>query len=179
MLMILPKSLIGGSDGKISDSISGSAGREEALDHPVVRRVTGQHFSKVLALGAVPVVHDLRKNRGPGRDLIPACDMRCMEGSTTVLAAPGVHIGVQSTRNTRSTRSTRREKRRPDGKVPGLQRFFVAWEADALPTELFPLNNLRPVATPGVQIGVHLRMASRSTTMIRGTSARKQPTRLN
>ncbi len=35
------------------------------------------------------------------------------------------------------------EKRRPDRKMPGLRGFFVAWEADALPTELFPLNDLR------------------------------------
>jgi hypothetical protein len=27
--------------------------------------------------------------------------------------------------------------------MPGLRGFFVAWEADALPTELFPLNDLR------------------------------------
>ena len=37
------------------------------------------------------------------------------------------------------------KKRRPDIRVPGLQRFFVAWEADALPTELFPLKDLRLV----------------------------------
>ncbi len=48
---------------------------------------------------------------------------------------PSVHIGVQSTR---STRSTRREKKKADGETPDLQGFFVAWEADALPTELFP-----------------------------------------
>ena len=34
------------------------------------------------------------------------------------------------------------KKRRPDGETPSLQGFFVAWEADALPTELFPLNDL-------------------------------------
>jgi hypothetical protein len=27
--------------------------------------------------------------------------------------------------------------------MPSLQGFFVAWEADALPTELLPLNDLR------------------------------------
>ncbi len=47
------------------------------------------------------------------------------------------------------------KKRRPDGKVPGLQRVFVAWEADALPTELFPLCLLRfemiPDACGGAQ----------------------------
>ena len=26
--------------------------------------------------------------------------------------------------------------------MPDLQRFFVAWEADALPTELFPLCSI-------------------------------------
>jgi hypothetical protein len=35
------------------------------------------------------------------------------------------------------------KKRRPDREMPSLQRLFVAWEADALPTELFPLNDLR------------------------------------
>jgi hypothetical protein len=31
------------------------------------------------------------------------------------------------------------KKRRADRETPDLQGFFVAWEADALPTELFPL----------------------------------------
>ena len=44
--------------------------------------------------------------------------------------------------------------------MPDLQRFFVAWEADALPTELFPLNDLRGLGLRGVHIVSTRRIAT-------------------